>query len=78
MKIEIEVNNLAELRTKRGFTQTEVAELLGLTQQGYGLIENGKRSLKAEVALMLSSIFGVPVDKIIFLTSGNNIKLLKK
>lgn len=77
MKLTIEIDTLAQLRSIRNKTQAEVAEFLGITQQGYGLIERGKRELKIETAQKLAEFFNVDVNTIIFLAIENNEKLLK-
>jgi len=76
MKVEVNINSLSELRDLKGLTQGDVAKKLGMTPQGYGLLERGERELKAKVIQKLSYIFDVPVDKIIFLALNNNRKLL--
>ncbi len=64
--------SLAELRENKGLTQAGVAKDLGMTPQGYGLIERGERGLKAIAAKKLAEIFGVGISDIVFLATDNN------
>ncbi len=51
---------LKELREQKGYTQETMGELLGVTRQQYGYIENMERQeeLKFSVAVKLVEIFG--------------------
>lgn len=59
------MNNLLELRKKKGVTQREVAEILGITAVQYGNLENGKRSITQKNLLLLAEYFDVSVDQIL-------------
>lgn len=48
------------LRTQRGFTQTEVAQVLGLTQNNFSMRERGHWSFTAEQLFALAWLFNVP------------------
>ena len=48
---------IKKVRIDLGLSQRKVAEQLGITQQGYALIENGKRKLEIDVLIKLSEIF---------------------
>lgn len=59
---------LKEARKKRGFTQAQVAELVGIKQPSYSALESGKtlplRKTKIALAKVLGSNFGDPeLDK---------------
>lgn len=69
--------SLAELRENNDKSQADVAKILGITPQGYGLIERGERGLKVEAAAKLADFFGVNVEEIILLALQNNNKLLQ-
>lgn len=56
---------LKELRKKRGWTQPEVAEKLGITYQAYGHYENGRRNPDIETLKKLADIFDVPINVLI-------------
>lgn len=63
---------LKELRKKRGWTQPEVAEKLGITYQAYGHYENGRRNPDIETLKKLADIFDVPIYVLIFEKDYNN------
>ena len=46
-------------RTKRGFTQEQIARKLGLSKQGYNNSELGRRGASTEVWDALEDMFGV-------------------
>lgn len=52
-----------ELRQDRRWTQTELAQRLGLSQNWISEIEQGKGSLTAEQLLFLLRLFNVPIDR---------------
>ena len=68
--------NLSELRDAKRYTQKDVAIKLGMTPQGYGLIERGERELKVKTATILADLFGVAVEDIILLSLSHNKNLL--
>lgn len=45
-------------------SQAEVAEILGISRTFYNQIENGTRNPKLYLALKISKIFNIPVEKI--------------
>lgn len=45
-------------------SQAEVAEMLGISRTFYNQIENGTRNPKLYLALKISKIFGISVEKI--------------
>jgi len=49
------------LRTERGFTQTELAQMLELSQSRLSEIEQGKGSFTAEQLLIIVKLFNVPL-----------------
>lgn len=54
---------LQSLRKKRGFTQADLAQRLGLGQGTYSRVENGHGSLSAEQFLEVLRIFNVPASE---------------
>ncbi len=60
MKIFIE--RLLEQRTLNGYTQKQLAEMLGITQPSYIRYENGTSEPTQENLVKLADIFGVSVD----------------
>lgn len=51
--------NVKKIRNQLGLSQRKVAEQLEITQQGYNLIENGKRKLDVDTIIKLSNIFNI-------------------
>lgn len=50
------------LRERKGLTQSEVANSIGMSQSGYTKIEQGQREPKLEVLALLPKIFDESVD----------------
>lgn len=57
---------LKELRARKGLTQVEVAEKMGVSTQTYCAWENDFGIVKARNAAKLAHLFGVKVDDIFF------------
>ena len=53
---------LKELRLKKGLTQTELGEKVGVKQNTFTNWENGKREPNFETLLKLADFFGVSLD----------------
>lgn len=58
------MNNLKDLREKRGLTQAQVASAARISQQAYSLLETGQNNPSLETALYLSKLFLTPVEEI--------------
>lgn len=58
---------LKELRRTSKMSQQNVADILGITQQYYNLIESGERQSKMsiETAQKLAAIFNVPIEYVL-------------
>jgi DNA-binding XRE family transcriptional regulator len=52
-------NTLREERRKRGMTQKQVADLLGISERGYKFIEYGQRTGSIEIWDKLEDLFNV-------------------
>ena len=52
------------LRTKRGFSQSFVADKLGLSRPSYVAIERGSRGLTLDEAQKLKDLFGISTRRI--------------
>ena len=59
------MNNLKILRKRKGASQQEVADYLGVARSAYGFYESGKRGLSAEMLSKLSDYYSVSVDAIL-------------
>lgn len=55
-------DRLKEMRTKRGLTQREVAERIGIGVSTLGMYEAGKREPDLDTLRKLARFFGVTVD----------------
>ena len=61
---------LYDLRTDHDLRQEDVAKVLNITKQAYGMYENGKRSLPLEYLIELSRFYNVSADFILCLTDN--------
>lgn len=48
---------IKQIREEKGYTQEQIAGILGISRSAYTLKENGKRSFKINELLTLSNIF---------------------
>lgn len=55
-------NRLKGLRNKKGMTQKELADMLGVTDGAVGMWERGRREPGGDKLSQLARIFGVSVD----------------
>lgn len=55
---------IRELRELRGLTQAECAAHLNMTRSGYGHLENDRRDLKLDDALLLADLFDCTLDEL--------------
>ena len=59
------MNNLRILRSRKGVTQQEVADYLGVNRVSYLGFENGKTNIKPEYLIKLAKYFDTTVDDIL-------------
>ena len=59
------IHKIKNLRNERKISQDEMAEKLGIEQNTYSRIENGKAKLKHEHAVLIATIFDVPITELI-------------
>jgi len=57
-------NKLKELRSATGLTQAELANRIGVSRKTINTIENGVFVPSTILALKLSAVLGVPVEKV--------------
>lgn len=55
---------IKDLRTEKGFSQSSIADRLGISRPSYVSIEQGKRELTFGEAEKVSNIFGISLDQI--------------
>jgi len=53
---------IRDLRKDRDLTQTDIANVLDIKQQGYSKYENGENEMPIRVIVALADYFGVSVD----------------
>lgn len=58
-------DRLRNLRIKRGLTQKEVADKLGISESAYGYYEQGRRQPQQEAYSVFSELFEVSLDYLI-------------
>lgn len=62
------MNNLKRARKEAGYTQSEVAKIVGVSQNGYSYWETGKTKIDNASLQKLSVVFGKSVDYLIGMT----------
>ncbi len=61
---------IAHLRKEEGFTQTQLAKSLGISQQLVAFYEGGYRRIPITLLLELARTFGISVEEMIGQTNG--------
>lgn len=59
---------IRDVREDRDLTQAQVGQVLGLSQQGYNHIENGRAELKIQDLIKLCRFYGLSADYLIGLS----------
>ena len=57
-------NRLRVLRAEREWSQTDLADLLGVTRQTISSLEKGKYDPSLPLAFKISRLFGQPIERI--------------
>ena len=57
-------NRVKELRTKRGWTQQQLADAVGVSRQSINSIETDRYVPSLPLALMFARVFAMPTDDI--------------
>lgn len=65
---------LYDLRVDNDLKQEDVANVLKITKQAYGMYENKKRGLPIESLITLCKFYNVSSDYILGLTNDPNVK----
>jgi putative transcriptional regulator len=57
-------NRVRELRTERGWSQTELGERLGVSRQTVNAIENERYDPSLPLAFVIARAFALPIEQI--------------
>jgi putative transcriptional regulator len=60
-------NRVKELRARHGFSQTDLATLIGVTRQTIGFIEKGEFSPSITLCLRMAKHLQISVDELFWL-----------
>lgn len=63
------LERVIRLRKLHGFTQKQVADKLGISQQAYSLYERGLRAIHIDIFVSLAILYGTTVDYILGFTN---------
>lgn len=66
----MQFKRLKDLREDKEKKQSEIAELLNITQQQYSLYETGKREIPMSMCVTLAKYYNVSIDYIAGLTNN--------
>ena len=58
-------NRVRELRTERGWSQTELGERLGVSRQTINAIENERYDPSLPLAFVIARVFGLPIEQLV-------------
>ena len=68
-------NRLEELRKKRGIKQEELAEILEVSRQTVGSLENGRYNPSIILAIKIARFFGMSVEEVFIYEEDENEKI---
>ena len=58
----MDLQRIKDLREDHDLTQKEIAKILGISQRYYSNLENGNRTLSADILIMLADYYNVSLD----------------
>ena len=67
------LKKLKDLRIDNDLYQKEVAGILKITRQQYGLYESGKRNIPVDLLIKLADFYGVSTDYILNRTNKKEL-----
>lgn len=59
---------IRELREEKGWNQTQVAKILGMSQTGYSKYETGENDIPTAVLIKLSQFYDTSIDYLLGIT----------
>lgn len=70
-------NFIYDLRKRNGISQTELAEILGVTNKAVSKWENGKAKPKTELLRKMLSYFKIPIDELLMMKGEKEMEISK-
>lgn len=64
------IERLREVRTKNGYSQMDIAEVLDMTQQQYSRYETGFHEIPVRHIITLCKFYGISADWLLGLTDS--------
>ena len=65
-------NRISELRKKYGYSQEDLGNKIGCTQQAISIIEQGKREIPYDLCYRIANVFDVNTDYLFYNTDYPN------
>jgi putative transcriptional regulator len=65
---------IKELRARMGYTQADLAKLVGVRRETISFVENGEYNPSLLLAVRIATVFGEPVEEV-FLFDEEEIKI---
>ena len=65
---ESKMNRIREIREDKGYTQTEIAKKLGITQRNYSYFETGQTMLTEEILNKIANFYNTSIDYLLYRT----------
>ena len=62
------MNRIKEIREDKGYTQTEIAKKLGITQRNYSYFETGQTALTEEILNKIANLYNTSIDYLLYRT----------
>lgn len=69
---------IREAREKKGYTQTEVADILGISKSYYGYIESGSRKTTLPMALNICTILDANLNDFINMSALKKARVIQR
>ena len=62
------MNRIKEIREDKGYTQTEIAKKLGISQRNYSYFETGQTMLTEEILNKIADLYNTSIDYLLYRT----------
>ena len=62
------MNRIREIREDIGYTQTEIAKKIGITQRNYSYYETGRTMLTEDILVKLADLYNTSIDYLLYRT----------